>query len=249
MAMGKLLDHKETIDLALAVLSLVAVVLVGVMAIVVSKSANKIADAQLKVARVAIEPQLRFLWEEHYEEGQRVECVKIFNDGGPIIDFWVWQRTILALHKDLEVRHVPGYYLFDRLYTGDNRGLLAEFATTTNRSGFYGEHKNATQALDVLNAELHGEIRIEPLVYLEISFQNVLGERSNVMYLVNRTETDRFWQGPAVAQRVNITHELLTTALHDMLAIRVIDASAADEVREVWPRLKDLTNVLTEGAG
>lgn len=243
-----LLANKEFIEVLASVVSLIAGTALGAMAIILSRNSNKISNAQLRLAGEQARPRIRLVWREKSNNvGEPVHELEVWNDGSGISNLWIYQRSFLVLSKEGEdgVRFLPVWYLFDRHYTGQSTGLMLTLSTTASPPTFYRAF-NAAKRLRELEQELKvflGTLSsIQIRVMIDISYTDILGK--SVSHIYEAATGNQFQTGPSSTTILSKSAEDIVIRQSLLPFATSINELTADKVREIWPYLQDLSQII-----
>jgi hypothetical protein len=189
-----LLEKKPLLEIILMMFGLLATVLLGLMAVVLTRAANLISESQLQLAErqtalaeIELQPRFRFNLNTLLDHHDQHHLMKIYNDGTPIESFEVRHFEFLEIDRGdynlADRRLVPTYYFGDHKSTGDTHGLL--FTMTSLWSDNYKAPQNATrvfkelaEALQAPSASQAARVRM----FVALYYMDVAGTYHEVSY-------------------------------------------------------------------
>lgn len=239
---SRLREIKPIIELATAVAGFVAAVLLGVMGIMLSPAANRIAASQLELAErqtIVAEHQLepRFRLEEEALPDQKATLLRLFNDGAPIEWFSIEQISFIGLdwygEGTRETRLVPTYYYGDRVYTGSMTGLLATLSPSWLM--ITGETKSSSERLLELEEALQSwrpDITLNLRPFIVIHYTDSLSRTQDATYEV-RPDYGGFF-GPYIPRRLSESRTTAVRNLFGPMPLQPLHMLTGEMVREKW---------------
>lgn len=237
-----LLKAKPLVELATSVAGFLAAVLLGVMAILLSHAANRIAKAELQLAErqtLVAEHQLepRFRFEEEVISEEQTSLLRLYNDGAPIEWFNLEQITFLGLESygqgPRETRLVPTYYYGDRQYTGAVTDLLATLSSSWLL--ITGEPATADEHFRQLGVELHAWRQNLTLIlrpFIVIHYVDSLGRHRAATYEIRPLHGAFF--GPSIPRRLPDDKATRVRGLFGPIAPAPLYMLSAEDLREGW---------------
>lgn len=237
-----LLEVKPLLELATSIAGFVAAVLLGVMAILLSRAANRIAASELELAErqtIVAEHQLqpRFRFEEEELPDAKGSLLRLFNDGAPVESFSLEQITFIELNQNDRGTHdsrlLPTYYYGDRLFTGSLTGLLATFSPSWLM--VMGEPRSSAEHL----LELEEEIRswrpgvttcLRP--FIVIYYTDSLGRAQEVTYEIHPRHGPVF--GPVFPRRLSDGHATAVRNLFWPMPPQPLYMLTGEMIKERW---------------
>lgn len=240
--------NKDASEVAFAIVGTISAILLGIMAVVLSRRANEISDAQTELlkrqtllAEEQLQPKFRLRRQTCSRGDELFDCVEVWNDGSPLSNYWIRQFSFLEIwrytNKETQVRWWPGYYLFDRSHTGESSGLLVTLSAMTSRPV---QSVNLSSRLQMLEEELRsrwpGFRSLTPRIFLQINYTDLLGSSHQVVYEVR---TDPSHEEPGFARRLSSDEG---KRIPDLFGLEpVIDADfavlSADTIISKWEEL------------
>lgn len=194
--------NKPVLEILLAVAGLIATTLLSIMAITLTRAANRIAAANLRVAErqttlaeIQLQPSFRFELERTSDELGSYDRLRMFNDGAPIEALSVQQAVFLELNLPESQpgggssgrRAIPVYYFGNREYTGQRTGLLATLSSLWSPHFGFND-RNATSEVAELTKNLGGPreyIYARTQIFLMIDYADASGNSHVVTYEIN----------------------------------------------------------------
>jgi hypothetical protein len=204
--------NKDTFEVVFAVAGTISAILLGFMAVILSHRANKISDAQTELlkrqtllAEEQLQPKFRLRRQTCSRGDELFDCVEVWNDGSKLSNFWIRQFSFLEISRYTEdgyqIRWWPGYYLFDRSYTGETAGLLVTLSAMTSRPVQGINLSSHIQTLeDRLRTHWPGLQSLTPRIFLQINYIDLLGASHQVVYEVRANPSH---EEPGFAHRLS----------------------------------------------
>jgi hypothetical protein len=169
-----LVVNKDLLGVVFSLFGTGAAILLGLMALVLTRAANKNGQAQTKLLErqtMVAEQQLLPLWrlvrKTLGKTDSAYDAVEIWNDGAPVTLGSILQYSFLevevigAAPNERPVRHIAAYYFHEHRYSsGEQRGLVAVLTAYKTPPLYSRQPFNVTAALRRLQENLKSSARL-----------------------------------------------------------------------------------------
>jgi hypothetical protein len=203
-----LLEWKPLLEVLVAVVGLLAATLLSIMAIALTRAANQIAAANLRLVErqtaideIQLQPRFRLELQHATNEQGTHHILRIFNDGPAFdtldIEPAVFLAVVLPELGPEDKRMVPVYFFGDRWDTAAGTGLLSTMSSlwTFERLGTPDE-RNATTEVRSLSesiAQAPNYSQVEIWIFVILDYTDIFGNEQSISYEVN---ADWYYMGP-----------------------------------------------------
>ncbi|HEX9941633.1 MAG TPA: hypothetical protein VGG03_06440 [Thermoanaerobaculia bacterium] len=243
-----LLKNKDLLEVIFTILGSVAAILLGIMAIVLTKSQLKISRRELQLNEAQACSYLRTIWKQCSSAtapSDACDCVEVWNDAPALTGLAMIDFALLELSRPSDprfgTRHLRVFYLFDREYTGQGTGLIVTLLARRSPPMF-ATPANVTPHWNRLRRELQSagyQATLRVLLY--VNYQNTYGRGTLQLLEVPTNLLQSDINAPSFPR---IFSSAASKRLIEPAIPRWLDNLSVDEIERELPQMPDLSGVL-----